>query len=195
MNQYVTGNIIRRLRETKCLTQAELAEKLCISEKAVSKWETGKGYPDITMLEPLTDALGISVIELLSGNDIINSNRSFNMNRIRFYICPVCGNILTASGEAVISCCGITLPVLEAEIPDEEHKLQVEISEDEYYIYSDHEMTKSHFISFIAAVRDNGVDLVKLYPEGNAECRFKINRISQLYYFCNRHGLFRMKVR
>ena len=46
----------------------------------------------------------------------------------------------------------------------------------------------------LAAVSDNGVQLVKLYPEGNAEARFKRSRTKYLYACCNRHGLFRVKI-
>ena len=194
MDTYITGAIIKQLREQKHLTQAELAGKLAVSDKAVSKWETGKGYPDISLIEPLSAALGISVIELLSGVNVSNQNRSGNMKKIKFYVCPICGNVLFSIGEAVISCCGVTLPVLDAEHPDSSHDIQVEVVEDEYYISLPHVMSKLHFITFIAAVRDNGVELIKLYPEQNAEARFKINRIQKLYWYCNRHGLFCRKI-
>lgn len=193
MNQYITGAIIKKLREEKNMTQSELAQTLNVSDKAVSKWETGKGYPDITLIEPLSNALGISVIELLNGNNILNSNRSFNMLRTKQYVCPICGNIISSTGEAVVSCCGITLPPLEAEIPDEAHDITVERVEDEYFVTVNHEMTKSHFISYIASVSDDTIQLRKLYPEGNAEARFKINRTKWFYFYCNRHGLFRIK--
>ncbi|MBR3195106.1 MAG: helix-turn-helix domain-containing protein [Clostridia bacterium] len=194
MDRYVTGDVIRRLREKKNMTQEDLARELFVSSKAVSKWETGKGYPDISLLEPLAKALGISVIELMSGNDIRNANRSANMMRGKWYVCPVCGNVIRASGEAVISCCGITLPPLEAEEPDAEHEISAVIAEDEYFVSLSHPMTKEHFISFLAAVSDMGVQLVKLYPEGNAEARFKISRVKQLFAYCNRHGLFRVRL-
>ena len=109
-NQYITGAMIKRLREEKKLTQAELADKIFVTDKAISKWETGRGYPDISLVEPLAKALDVSVIELLSGENVINTNRCGNMNRVQFYVCPVCGNIIQSTGEAVISCCGITLP-------------------------------------------------------------------------------------
>ena len=192
MDRYVTGAVIRRLREKKKITQEELAGMIHVSGKAVSKWETGQGFPDISLLEPLAQALDISVIELLSGEDIRNTNRSFNMARGKFYVCPVCGNVIIATGETVVSCCGITLPPLEAEPADEEHAVSKEIAEDEYFVSIDHPMTKEHYISFLAAVSDFGVQLVKLYPEGNAEARFKIDRVKTLYAYCNRHGLFRV---
>lgn len=191
MNQYVTGAIIRKLREERKKTQSDLAQLLCVSDKTISKWETGKGYPDITLLEPLAAALHVSVIELLSGSDVTNQNRSFNMKRLKFYVCPICGNVITAAGDAVISCCGVTLVPLEAEPAEEAHHLMVEPVEDEFYVTLSHDMTKQHYISFLAAVRDDGVELVKLYPEGNAQSRFKRSRVSQIYFYCNRHGLFR----
>ena len=193
MDRYITGAVIRRLRENKHMTQEELAERVFVSSKAVSKWETGQGFPDISLIEPLAEALGISVIELLSGEDIRNLNRSSKMSRSRFYVCPVCGNIIQASGEAVISCCGITLPPLEAEEPDEEHVIGKEIVEDEYYVTTDHPMTKDHDISFLAAVSDHGVQLVKLYPEGASEARFRIDGVRKFYAYCNRHGLYELK--
>ena len=192
MDRYVTGAVIRRLREKKKITQEELAGMIHVSGKAVSQWETGQGFPDISLLEPLAQALDISVIELLSGEDIRNTNRSFKMARGKFYVCPVCGNVIIATGETVVSCCGITLPPLEAEPADEEHAVSKEIAEDEYFVSIDHPMTKEHYISFLAAVSDFGVQLVKLYPEGNAEARFKIDRVKTLYAYCNRHGLFRV---
>lgn len=193
MNQYITGAMIRRLREEKDMTQSALAEKLNVSGKTVSKWETGKGYPDISLVESLAAVLGISVIELFSGNDVANRNPGFNMLRTKYYVCPICGNIITATGEATVSCHGITLPPLEAEAEDEAHHLNIEKVEDEWYVSLDHPMTKTHYISFFAAVSDNGVELKKCYAEGMAEARFKVSRTKYLLYFCNRHGLFRMK--
>jgi len=190
MDKYVTGAVIRKLREKKKMTQEDLAGKLYVSSKAVSKWETGQGFPDISLLEPLAKALDISVIELLSGEDVQNRNRTFNMMRGKFYVCPVCGNVIRSTGEALISCCGITLPPVDPEPEDEEHRIHVETVEDEYYVTVDHPMTKDHYISFLVAVTDIGIQFVKLYPEGNAEARFKINRMRKLYAFCNRHGLF-----
>lgn len=63
MNQYVTGAIIKELREKNQLTQNELAEKLNVSDKTISKWETAKGYPDISLLEPIAEVFKISVTE------------------------------------------------------------------------------------------------------------------------------------
>ena len=194
MDRYVTGDVIRALREGKGLTQEALAQKLFVSGKAVSKWETGKGYPDISLLEPLAAALGISVIELLSGQPVKNRNRAANMLRGKWYVCPVCGNMVYAAGAAVVSCCGIPLPPQEPEAPDGEHGIEVNRVEDEYLITMDHPMTKDHSISFLAAASDGTVQIKKLYPEGEALARFKINGVRRVYACCNRHGLFEIKL-
>ncbi len=190
MDSYITGAVIRRLRESKKMTQEELAERIYVSSKAVSKWETGQGFPDISLLEPLAKALDISVIELLSGEDVRNRNRASNITKVKYYICPVCGNVIQAIGEAVVSCCGITLPPAEPEETDADHCMRVETVEDEYYVTVEHPMERDHHISFLAAVSDQGIQFAKLYPEGNAEARFKINRVKRLYAYCNKHGLF-----
>ncbi len=194
MNNYITGSTIKRLREARGLTQSQLAEKIGISAKAVSKWETAKGLPDITLIEPLSKALGVSVMELMSGDTVTNKNVSSNILRSKFYVCPVCGNIIRTTGNAVISCCGITLPPLEAEETDEEHKINIEKVEDEYFLTVKHEMTKTHFISFIAHLTSDKVNFVKFYPEGNAETRLGLRGKGYLYIYCNKHGLMKRKV-
>ena len=196
MNQYVTGTIIKTHREARKMTQSELAAILGVSDKAVSKWETGRSYPDITLIEPLAKALGLSAIELLSGENVINKNRSFNMNKTKIYVCPMCGNIITAAGEAVISCCGIVLPALEAEQASERcpFPLKVEVVEDEYYVSIEHPMEKEHYISFFLSANDSRIELKKLYPEGAAEARFKIRDTRDIYYYCNKHGLYVKKI-
>lgn len=190
MNQYVTGAVIKRLREERNMTQLQLAEKLAVSAKTVSKWETAKGYPDITLLEPLADVLRVSVTELISGNTVTNSNVSANMLRSHFYVCPVCGNIIHSMGETVIQCHGLQLQPEEAEETDENHKIFTEQVEDEYYVQIEHDMSKQHYISFIAAVSVDKIQMVKLYPQGNGEARFKMNGVKKLYFYCNRSGLF-----
>lgn len=172
------------------MTQMELADRLGVSAKTVSKWETGKGYPDITLLEPIARVFSISVTELISGNAVMNANVSANMLRSHFYICPVCGNIIHSMGEAVIQCHGIQLKSEEAEKTDEEHKIFVERVDDEYYVQIEHVMTKSHYISFAAAISSDRVQIVKLYPEGEAQAHFKLNGVKKIYFYCNRSGLF-----
>lgn len=190
MNQYVTGTVIKELREKNNMTQLQLAEKLGVSDKSISKWECFRGYPDISLLESIAKVFKISVTELISGNAIQNANVSANMLRSKFYVCPVCGNVIHSMGEAAIHCHGIQLMPLEAETPDDHHKISIERIEDEYYVRIDHSMTKEHYISFVAAASSGDMQLVKLYPEGNAEARFKIRGVKKIFFYCNRDGLF-----
>lgn len=194
MDNYITGATIKRLREEKGITQTQLADKIGVSSKAVSKWETAKGLPDITLIEPLAKALGVSVMELMSGDTVNNKNISANILRSKFYVCPVCGNIIRTTGDTVISCCGIILPPLEAEDVDDAHEITLERVEDEYFVTVRHEMTKTHFISFVAHLTSDRVQFVKFYPEGNAETRLQLRGRGYLYIYCNRHGLMKKKI-
>ena len=187
---YVQNETIRALRERKALTQKQLAEKLCISDKTISKWETGKGLPDISLLEDLARALGVSLTELMTGDLQTNENRSANLRRMGFYVCPVCGNVITAVGKGSFSCCGIPLPVQEAQPEDNAHTITVEPVEDEICVTIAHPMTKRHYISFIAWVSNDRAELVKLYPEQDITVRFKKRGHGTVYAYCNRDGLF-----
>lgn len=190
MNQYVTGAVIKELREKNKMTQLQLAEVLGVSDKTISKWETAKGYPDITLLESIADAFSVSVAELISGNTILNANVSANMLKSKFYICPVCGNVIHSIGEAVIHCHGVLLTPAEEEKSDENHKILIEKVEDEFFVQIEHDMAKNHYISFIAAVSCDRIQMVKLYPEGEAHARFKMNGVKKIIFYCNRDGLF-----
>ena len=194
MNPYVTGTVIKELRQKQQLTQIELADKLGVSDKTISKWETAKGLPDIALIEPLANVLSVSVMELMTGNAVVNKNIASNILRSKFYVCPLCGNIIRTVGDAVISCCGIILPPLEAEETDNEHNITIEIVEDEHFITINHNMTKEHYISFIAHITYDRVQFVKFYPEGNAETRLNLRGGGWLYFYCNKHGLMKTKI-
>lgn len=194
MNPYVTGAVIRELREKNHLTQSELAEKLSVSDKTISKWETAKGHPDISLLEPITKVFGISITELISGNAVNNVNVSANMMRSKFYVCPVCGNLIHCMGEAVINCHGVLLTPSQPEETDENHMIFIECVEDEYYVRIEHDMTKKHYISFIAALSSDKIQMRKLYPEGNPEAGFKLSGVKQIVFYCNKDGLFSINV-
>jgi len=194
MDTYMTGAMIKALREARGITQQELADMIGVGSKAVSKWENARGLPDISLIKPLASALGISVPELMNGQVIVNRNVSCNMLRSKIYVCPLCGNVIHSTGEALISCCGITLPALEAEETDNDHAFTLEKVEDEYFVTVQHDMTKEHYISFLAYVNADRFQLVKLYPEGNAESRFQLRGIGYLYLYCNRHGLMKKRV-
>ena len=195
MNNYITGKIIKELREKRQLTQMELANKMNVSDKTVSKWETGKGLPDITLIEPLAKTLNVSIIELMNGEYITNQNESSNMYKSNFSVCPICGNIIHTMGENINSCCGILLPILEAEDENEKHSINCDMIENELFISMNHEMSKQHYISFIAAVSDQSVQFTKLYPEQAAEARFKRARVKYIYAYCNHHGLYLWKAK
>ena len=191
---YITGKIIKELREKKKLTQKELAKMLHLSDKTISKWETGKGLPDIAILEDLAQALGVSIAELLTGDLTENENPSGNMKKLHFYVCPVCGNIITSVGRGTFSCCGITLPEQEPETCDDHHLLILDTVDNEYYVTMDHPMTKDHYISFLAYITSGSAEVVKLYPEQDISVRLRKKGHGILYAYCNRHGLFRKMI-
>lgn len=191
---YITGKTIKQLRERKDMTQKELAREISVSDKTISKWETSKGLPDIGIIEDLAKALGVSIAELLTGDYRVNNNQSANIKKTHFYVCPVCGNIITSVGEGLISCCGISMPVQEAEDCTDEHNIVLDTIEDEYYITLKHDMTKQHYISFIAYVTSDKVSIVKLYPEQDISVRFRKSGHGIIYAYCNRDGLFSRSV-
>ncbi len=189
---YVAGKTIRTLREKMHLTQAQLAERINVTDKAVSKWENDRGLPDIGIIADLAKNLGVSVAELLTGDVQQNKNRNANLVKSGFYVCPVCGNVIFSVGEGSFSCCGITLPVQIAEKPDASHQITVQNIENEIYVQVLHDMDKTHYISFIAYVCTDSVQIKKFYPEMDCETRFQYNCKGKIFAYCNRHGLFEL---
>lgn len=188
------GKLLYDLRKEKRMTQKEIADKMNISDKTVSKWERGLGCPDISLLSELSDIFGVNIEKILQGDLSINDTDGGNMKRIKFYVCPACGNIITSTGLGEISCCGRKLESLQVQEINEEHNLQTTQVENDYYITFNHEMTKEHYISFVAYVMFDRVHLVKLYPEQNAEVRIPIMRKGDLYFYCSKHGLMKQKI-
>lgn len=191
MNNYITGKIIKELREKQNLTQTELADIIGVSDKTISKWETGKGLPDISLIEALAKNLKVSVIELMNGEYITNQNKSSNMLKSNFSVCPICGNIIHTMGENINSCCGINLPILEADFENNKHIINCDIVENEFFVSINHEMSKDHYISFIAYITNDRCEIVKLYPEQNAEVRFLKRGKGIIYAYCNKDGLIK----
>lgn len=191
---YITGNTIRSLREKQNITQKQLADLIMVSDKTISKWETGRGLPDISLITELASALHISVTELLTGECIENKNRSSNLKRMSYYVCPICGNVIQSVGSGSYSCCGIQLPKLETEMAEESHQIKVELIENEFYISMNHSMTKEHYISFFSYITENHIEFVKLYPEQRAESRIAQRGHGLIYAYCNRHGLYQLNV-
>ena len=189
MDQEKTGELIRTLRNEKKLTQKQLAERLNVSDKAVSKWERGHGCPDISILSGLAGILGTDIGVLLSGNIDIKESEKGNMKKLKFYVCPKCGNIITATSEAFVTCCGSKLTAAEPRKAEENEKLTVEDIGGELFIHSSHEMTKEHYISFLAFVRDNTVTVFKQYPEWNIQITMPVYRSGRLVWYCTKHGM------
>lgn len=184
------GKLILELRKDKNMTQKQLADLMNISDKTISKWERGLGCPDISLLPDLAQILGVNVDKILEGE--INSNELVggNMNKIKFYVCPQCNNLVTSTGEIDISCCGKKLEALSASKADDNHKLNIEPVEDELYVTSNHDMKKDHYISFVAYVKGDRVLIVKQYPEWNLQVRFRKQGHGKLYFYCVNHGLY-----
>ena len=167
-----SGKLLCDLRKAKSMTQKQLADKLGVVPKTISKWETGHGFPEVSLLSALSDALGVSERILLSGSLVQNTEESGNMKRMKFYVCPHCRSIMQAMGEAQVVCCGKPLEKLVASKADNSHEITVSEMEDDFYIEIDHEMTKEHFIGFVAYVGVDRVLTVRLYPEQDAAVRF-----------------------
>ncbi len=191
---FIKGNVIKELRIKNNMTQKDLASELGVSDKTISKWETQKGLPDIGMIEDLAKVLKVSITELFTGNVISNENLSANMRKVSFYVCPVCGNVISAIGEGNYSCHGILLPKAEVEELDEAHAIHIEEIDGEYYVTMQHDMTKKHSVSFFAYVTSNVFQMIKLYPEQMAESRFMKRGHGIVYGYCNRHGLFMARI-
>lgn len=190
MDNVKIGRLILRLRKENNMTQLQLAEKMGISDKAVSKWERGLGCPDIELITQLAEIFNVDLEKLLSGDIEINSVLGGNLKKICFYVCPVCGNIITSVSETGVSCCGKKLKALTPEKAEETNRLNVEVIENEFFISSEHEMTREHYISFIAFLTGDTLILRKQYPEWNLQTRFPFFSHGRLIWYCTQHGLF-----
>lgn len=188
------GELICTLRKEKGLTQVQLAERLNVSDKAVSKWERGLGCPDVSLLARLSQVFAVDLEKLLAGELDPNSQAAGNLKNLHFYVCPTCGNLVTALVDTPVSCCGKKLTALTAQKAGPEEKLSVEIIENDYFVSSDHEMSKDHYISFVAFLTGDTVLLRKQYPEWNLQTRLPVFAHGRLLWYCTRHGLFYQNV-
>lgn len=195
MDNSKTGSLIKQLRTEKKLTQKQLAERLGVSDKAVSKWETGKGFPDISLFSALADVFGADVHNLLMGSINKNEKENGNMKKMKFYVCEDCGNIITATSEAAISCCGKKLSPLTPRAAGESEMLKIENIDGNLYITTDHPMTKEHYISFVAYCGDSSVMIFKQYPEWNLQATLPLFRMGKLVWYCNKCGLLYQNIR
>lgn len=184
------GGLIRSLRTQQALTQLQLAGRIGVSDKAVSKWERGQGCPDVSLLPRLAQTLGVEVEGLLAGELLENEQTGGTMKHLNFYVCPTCGNLLTAQAGAAVTCCGKKLAPLEAVKAPQEERLPVEIIENDYFIASPHPMTKEHYVSFVALVTGDTLVLKRLYPEWDLQTRLPRIGHGKLFWYCTQHGLF-----
>lgn len=185
-----TGKLIRSLRMERGLTQKNIADALGISNKTVSKWECGLGCPDLELWPNLSVVLGVDMEQLMKGQITCNRPDSGNISRVRFYVCPSCGNVLFSTGAATIHCCGQRLEQMKAKSTDLPSVTVQEIDTD-YYVTFDHPMTKQHHLTFAAYVKSDRITLHRLYPEQEAAVRFPVQRGGKLYVCCSEYGLMR----
>ena len=195
MDAKKTGSLIALLRREQCMTQKELADILYISDRTVSKWERGAGLPDVSLWNDLAEVLGVAVRELLTGERSINQKDGGNMKRSKFYVCPGCGNILTSTGPAQLTCCGKPMRPLEAKPEDDAHQIAVDTVDGEYYVHMQHDMTKQHHIAFMAYLTGDKLYMNRLYAEGDAAARFPKIGMGTLYVCCTEDGLYRKYIR
>ena len=184
------GQLLRFLRKSKNLTQKEIADRLGVVPKTVSKWETGHGFPDVSIISALADILDVSERILLSGDMVKNRVETGNMKRTKFYVCPHCGSIMQGVGECQVLCCGKILEPVKAQSPNENHTLKIVDDGEEFYLEIDHPMTKEHYVLFVSYVRFDKVLTVRLYPEQDCNVRIPKMYGGKFVYYCNKHGLF-----
>ena len=194
MDNAKIGNLIYQLRKEKNMTQLQLAEKLGISDKAVSKWERGLGSPDLSLMPKLSEILGVDLEKLLTGEMPPKKTVNGNMKRMLFYVCPDCGNMITAMADANISCCGKIMTAIKPQKSNERHKLNVEIIETDYYLTTAHPMEREHYITFVALITADGLIMKKLYPQWDMQARIPFRKHGRLVWHCSKDGLFYMDI-
>ena len=185
-----TGLLIRDLRTKMGMTQKSLADLMNLSDKTVSKWERGMGLPDVSLLVELSQIFGVNVDILLTGNMNVSDEKGVNMKNAKYYVCPECRNLVFATGDAEISCCGRKLNAFEMKKAEPDEKLSVEIIENDWYITTSHPMTKEHYISFVAFATGEKIEMIKTYPEWDMNVRIQKRGHGKLVWYCTNHGLF-----
>lgn len=194
MDNEKIGALIRRLRKEKKMTQLQLALKLHISDKTVSKWERGLGCPDVSLIGQLSGIFEVDIQNLLAGELSPNGVLGGNLKRIKFYVCPNCGNLVYALTDVSITCCGKKMKPITPVKASEEEKLSVQVFENDFFVSSQHEMTREHYISFVALLTSDTIMLKKQYPEWNLQVRIPVFAHGRLIWYCNKHGLFYQEV-
>lgn len=176
-------------RKAHGLSQEELADRLGVSRQAVSRWEQGLGCPDISLLAPLAAALRVSTESLLTADLTENPPQGGNMKNTVFYICPVCGNLIFSASPAGVQCCGRTLEPQKPRKAEEHQRLHTEPVEDEWYITTDHPMTKTEHIAFAALLSGGSLRVWRQYPEWDFQLRLSRREHGLLVWYSTRDGL------
>lgn len=189
MNYEKTAQIIKKLRLDNNLTQKNLAQKLHITEQAVSKWERALGLPDISTCCDLAEILGVNVEVILNGSLGENEEKDSNMKNSIFYVCPLCQNIITSQKDMSVSCCGRELTALKPLKAQESEKLSVQIVEDSLYITADHPMTKTDYIMFTAFATGEKLEITKHFPEWDMELHIPAHCHGKLLWYSKKQGL------
>ena len=189
MDQEKLGIVIKKLRKEKGMTQFQLSQMLNVTDRAVSKWERGLGCPDISLLSKISEIFSVDIRSILVGDMEENEKRSGNMKKTKFYVCPSCGNLITAFENTNISCCGRKLEELE-ENKSKDDEIEVEkVDGTELYISSSHPMTKENYISFVSYVTSDSLLLKKLYPEWEVSLRQPWLGHGKIVWYSEKEGL------
>ena len=195
MNAEKTGSLIRSLRIKKGLTQKELAHMICVTDKAVCKWEKGRGCPNITLISQLSKVLEVDIQSILQGYLDRNKKIGENMNHLKFYKCPTCGNLVTSIKSVELSCCGNKLSPVSAQTrSDPEYQPVIQEFDGQYSIKFNHPMTKSNYISQVIVVRYDQIMTVNLYAESEAIITIPQVRGIRLFVITNKSELIAVTV-
>lgn len=184
------GKLIFSLRQKSQMTQKQLADKMGISDKTISKWERGCGLPDISLLGQLADIFKVPIETILAGEMDENTVLGGNMKKTRYFVCPICHNLVLATNEVTVSCCGNLLEPLLLQKASEAQKLHIELIEEEWFVTSNHPMTKENYIAFAAFATGERLEVIKLYPEWNMQFRMSVKRHGMLIWYSTSEGLF-----
>ena len=194
MNLKNSALLIKKARKEKNLTQKELASLLFVEAKTISKWETGKGFPDLTYVPKLAEILALDLKSLINGEEENKKTDNGNLKRMKIYLCQNCGNLIWSTSSSDISCCRHKLKPVETG-NFLEGKVSVEIVDDEYSVSVDHPMEKENYVKYMIFNKDNIVEIVRLYPEGQASAVFPRFRRGFLYIGDNLGHLVKYRIK
>lgn len=195
MNCSEAGALIKKRRTELGLTQKALADKMNISDKTISKWERGLGFPDVNLISELSEILSVSIESLILGKCTQNEFKEINMKNNVYYICRQCGSITVSTGKAEITCCGEKLAPAEAKKADDDRKLTVTPVENEWLVTGDCPMTKEDYISFAAFLTSETMYMIKLYPEWDLCFRIPGRTSGKLVWYSKKQELLYQYVR